>query len=179
MKKVISLIILMIMIIISMPITTNALSTISLKIDGEQTNFTSGQPFIDESNRTQIPVRDAAEAFGADISWRDETKTVEILYLGTKIELPIGQKYMIVNGEKTPIDTEARIKDDRTYLPIRPVFEALSATVRWDGTTNTITVVKNDSDIIINEQEILNSDVITYEEFRDMFEYDGVLLEDA
>lgn len=166
------------MTIITLPINSNALSTINLKIDGEQINFTSGKPYIDERNRTQIPVRDAAEAFGADISWNSETKTVEILYFGTKVELPIGCKYMIVNGKTTTIDTEARIKDDRTYLPIRPVFEALGATVNWDGTSNTIVAVKNDS-ANKYEQEILSFDAITFEDFRDMFKYEGNLIENS
>ena len=40
-----------------------------------------------------------------------------------------------VNG--TPIETEAVIIDDRTYVPLRGVFEAAGATVTWDDETQT------------------------------------------
>ena len=43
-----------------------------------------------------------------------------------------------VNGEK--IETEAVIINDRTYVPLRAVFEAAGAEVSWDGETETASV---------------------------------------
>lgn len=43
-----------------------------------------------------------------------------------------------VNGEE--IDTEAVIIDDRTYVPLRAVFEAAGADVSWDAETETASV---------------------------------------
>ena len=43
-----------------------------------------------------------------------------------------------VNGSK--IDTDAVIINDRTYVPLRGVFEAAGATVSWDGETETAKV---------------------------------------
>jgi len=43
-----------------------------------------------------------------------------------------------VNGK--PIETDAVIIDDRTYVPLRGVFEASGATVSWDGENQKVSI---------------------------------------
>lgn len=43
-----------------------------------------------------------------------------------------------VNGEIINFDNPPVIKDERTLVPVRKIFEALDATVRWDDTTKTV-----------------------------------------
>lgn len=175
MKKLIGFIILFTMIMI--PNYSMASNNINLMIDGVGVKFTEqySQPYVDETNRTQIPVRAAVEAFGAEAEWISATKTVVVKYMETTVELPVGNKYLIVNGNKISMDTEVRINNGRTYLPIRPVFVALGAKVSWDEKTNTIIVDKTG---ITNkfEDEIKESGIISYENFRDMFQYEGTAL---
>jgi hypothetical protein len=57
---------------------------------------------------------------------------------------------IIVNGELIESDVDAYVNDDsRTMVPIRFVSEALGATVSWDSETQTVTVVKDDSTMIL------------------------------
>ena len=53
-------------------------SPITVKIDGEEVNFTDAVPYIDENNRTQVPLRAVAEAFGCDVEWDGEKRAISI-----------------------------------------------------------------------------------------------------
>ncbi|MEE0409579.1 MAG: copper amine oxidase N-terminal domain-containing protein, partial [Clostridia bacterium] len=47
------------------------------------------------------------------------------------------------NGYKEiPLDVQPIIFDDRTYLPLRAVAEAMNADVNWNGNTRTVEIWK-------------------------------------
>lgn len=50
-----------------------------------------------------------------------------------------------------PLNTEvgAVIKDDRTFVPMRAIFEALGAQVEWDGSSQTVTGIKDTTKVSI------------------------------
>lgn len=48
-----------------------------------------------------------------------------------------------LNGNKIAFDQPPVIKDDRTLVPLRAIFEALGATVDWNGESKTITATRN------------------------------------
>lgn len=58
---------------------------------------------------------------------------------------------VVVNGTK--VNAEAKIIDDRIYLPVRAVGEALSADVSWDGQTATANVTTAQAEAGANEIE--------------------------
>ena len=115
---------------------------INIIIDSEEVTFTDayGIPFIDENNRTQVPLRTALEHFGAEVRWVPERYTATVSYEDKVIEVPIGEAYIFVNGVKVYNDTKALIKNGRTYLPLRIVFESLGAEVLWEGETKSVVV---------------------------------------
>jgi len=49
-----------------------------------------------------------------------------------------------LNGEKIFFDVAPQIINERTMVPLRAIFEALGATVDWNGDTQTLTSTKND-----------------------------------
>lgn len=114
-----------------------------VKINDSKVKFTeeSGQPFVDASNRTQVPFRQTLETFGASVSWNQQTQTAIAEMDGIKVEVPIGKNYIIKDGKQITNDTAALVKDGRTYLPIRAVLEAFGANVKWDNATQTVVVV--------------------------------------
>ena len=62
---------------------------------------------------------------------------------------------IIVNGEDLVIpedDTQPFIENERTLVPMRAIFEALGASVNWDGDTKTIVSYDPVSDISITMQ---------------------------
>lgn len=54
---------------------------------------------------------------------------------------------VIVNDKKLNIEQDPLIINGRTLAPLRAIFEALDATVKWDGATQTITSVKGDKTV--------------------------------
>ncbi|MCF6095382.1 fibronectin type III domain-containing protein [Microaerobacter geothermalis] len=115
-------------------------NSVSVSIDGLGIKFPDAQPYINEDDRTMVPVRFIAEArhIEADVSWNPFTRTVTIEKPNsdgktkTIIKLKVGENKGLVNGREVTFDTKAVIKDDRTMVPLRFVVETLGARVFWD-----------------------------------------------
>ena len=60
------------------------------------------------------------------------------------LETDIG---VTVNGQRVCFDTQPRIENGRTLVPLRAIFEALGATVNWDAATQTVTAQRGDTQI--------------------------------
>ena len=69
--------------------------------------------------------------------------------LKEQIILTIGKTEAQVFGETKSNDVAPIIRNDRTMLPARFVAESLGAKVEWDGDTEKVTVIKDDTTIII------------------------------
>ena len=117
-----------------------AAKNVSVDIDKSAVNYTaeSGRPFIDANNRVQVPFRQTLEAIGAEVSWDSGSKTAKAVYEGVTVEAPVGQKYILKDGEKVENDTVAVNMDGRIYLPIRIVLEAFGFSVDWDAESGTV-----------------------------------------
>ena len=104
--------------------------------DGITIEFPDAQPFIDENDRTLIPVRAVSESLGFTVNWEEETGTVSIGpgygYGGRSVFFVIGESRYRVNGDYFDMDTAAVIIDERTYVPIRYVAEAMGMSVVWE-----------------------------------------------
>jgi len=121
---------------------------IAVRIDSVNVEFNDeiGRPFIDENNRTLVPFRAALEAYGADVEWDGTTKTAKGIKGDIIIEIPIGEKHIVRNGEIIESDTAAIVKDGRTYLPIRNVIEAFGSEVQWDESLRTVVITSEPFD---------------------------------
>ncbi|SFH80114.1 protein of unknown function [Tindallia magadiensis] len=120
-----------------------AQTNITIVMDGEPLRFTeaTGRPFIDENNRTLVPFRITLESFGAQVHWDGQNRIATARKNGTTVQVPIGQPFIMVDGERVPNDTQAVIAEDgRTYLPIRKVLEAFGGVVHWQASSQTIFV---------------------------------------
>ena len=54
---------------------------------------------------------------------------------------------VMLNGSPIDFDQPPIIKDDRTLVPLRAIFEALGAAVSWDDATQTVTAVRGDKTV--------------------------------
>lgn len=108
---------------------------VAVKLDGRYLRFDVLPRLIDD--RTMIPVRAVAEAFGAEVGWIDETETVTIDTDETKITMKLGEGFFTKNGKKIDLDVPAREIDGRTLVPARAIAEALDCEVDWDDATQT------------------------------------------
>ena len=123
-------------------------NAIKIKIDGSYV-YPDSDPLI-KNDRTIVPIRAVAEKLGYEVSWDADTRTVTIVSGLDTLKIKIGQKYMDlytqVPGEnyseraRLTLDAPAEIINDRTYLPLRAIGEALGCDVDWDGTNRTVII---------------------------------------
>ena len=115
---------------------------------GQAAGFVSGKAYaldaapIIRNDRTMLPVRFVAEAFGAEVGWDGATSTATVKTEEVEMRITIGASTAIVNGEEVALDSPAFIENSRTYLPVRFVAENLGASVAWNGVTSTATLTK-------------------------------------
>lgn len=141
MKK--SIFILSLILIITMVSAVSfAQGEVVIRIDSSNVVFDNllGTPFIDLNNRTLVPFRVTLESYGAEVNWNSETRTAIAKKGDITIEVPIGENFILKNGEKIENDTAAVIKEEKTYLPIRKVIEAFGSEVQWDEKVKTVVI---------------------------------------
>jgi len=151
-------------------------NVLTVKYNGESIIFPDAQPFVDENDRTLIPVRFVAETMGADVTWDQETQTAVIEQDGITIMVPIGSDTISVtqdgSTETVTMDTAAIISEERTYVPIRFVAEALGAWVSYSDLFNTVQIYRD----VLTPEEItrLHSYYdMTWEEHCEAVDYES------
>jgi len=100
-------------------------------------------PYI-ENDRTMVPLRFISEALGAEVEWVAETRTIHISLEETKISMQIDNKEYTINGETKEMDVAPVIREDRTFVPLRFVSEALNKSVYWNGVTSIVVIAPLD-----------------------------------
>lgn len=133
-------------------------------VDGNLVHFPDQQPYIDQNNRTLVPVRFVSEALGAEVDWKGQKQEVDINHEAKdkQVLLWVGKHDYTVNGVTARMDTQAVLTDQaRVMVPLRFVSEALGADVRWEviagnGTVFTFTLGQSDDEIraIIDEVRV-------------------------
>lgn len=101
-------------------------------------NDDTGYPFVDENNRTLVPLRATMESAGFVVGYDNNAQTAIIITEHDRIEVPIGTNKVYVNNTLKLNDTDAVIKNSRTYLPIRIILESAQYTVEWDENTKSV-----------------------------------------
>lgn len=132
--------------------TVKAQGEIKIKVNGRTVPMDTN-PYI-SNNHTLVPIRFVAEALSADkVLWDEEARNVFIKYGDDTINFKIDSSKALVSGEEVNLKTPARIKNNRTYVPIRFVAENMGAKVEWEESDRVITIEKSDVDIDIPYSE--------------------------
>ncbi len=121
------------------------LKTLKIFLDGSKIEFnaSTGFPFVDQNNRTLVPLRAVLETFGATVSWDSNENMVIAKKEDIRVGIKVGSKFITVNGATIQTDTSAVIKDGRTFLPIRAVMEAFKCDVNWNAYNRSIDIVSS------------------------------------
>ena len=98
------------------------------------------KPFIDVFDRTQAPFRAIGEALGCTVDWSDPERKVTCAKQGFTVEMFIGNDTIWINGKPQVIDTAPQIKEDRTFIPVRALGEALDCYVTWSEPSLTVII---------------------------------------
>ncbi|MBE5938728.1 MAG: copper amine oxidase N-terminal domain-containing protein [Lachnospiraceae bacterium] len=114
-----------------------------IRLDRETMSF-NDKPFIDADGRTQIPVRDFCEQLGCSVTWIPENQKVLVSTVteeenkvnggagGDSFSFIIGERQYTINGTKYDMDTAAQIINNRTYVPLRYLAEAMNYYVAYN-----------------------------------------------
>ena len=113
-------------------LTVETGNAVTVKVDSTDVVFPDAQPFVDENGRTQVPIRAVSEMLDCKVDWDDTSKTATITKEnGDVVKVTLGSDVLTVNNKSSQMDTTAIIKDDRTFIPVRFVAEALGLEVEW------------------------------------------------
>ncbi|MBR5238976.1 MAG: copper amine oxidase N-terminal domain-containing protein [Clostridia bacterium] len=96
-------------------------------------------PYIKE-DRTMVPLRFLTESLGATVGYNAETRGITVTLGDTVMELTVGETTYFLNGEAFEMDCAAEILEDRTFVPVRFVSEALGKAVKWLGTERMVVI---------------------------------------
>ena len=98
------------------------------------------------NDRTMVPMRAIFEELGCEVSWFEEDRLIIALKSPLIISMMIDSTVMPVQDIQTreqkivTLDAAPVIEEDRTFVPVRAVSEALGAEVTWDEETRTVSV---------------------------------------
>ena len=108
---------------------------------------TDVKPYVNGSGTAMVPLRAAANALGIDdssIEWTDgDFRGVTITCNGQTVKIPVGDKYIEIDGIRHETDSGAEVVNGRTFLPIRSLANALGISdsdIGWNGSTGEITI---------------------------------------
>lgn len=162
MKKLISFVLILALAAGCLGLSAFAAQDIRVTVDGKLVTWTDAEPFIDENDRTLVPLRAVADVLGLDVEWdpaarvaqfsRSYTNSDTGIYSTVTMRFPIGSKtaYVTTSWEQgdaaggqtyeVVMDTAAIIASDRTYAPIRYLAETFDCSVSWDASTRTVII---------------------------------------
>ena len=117
---------------------TAAAASIRIFLDDKAVSFAEA-PFI-ENDRVLVPMRGILESLGYSVAWQEESKTVLAEKDEIQISLHPDEKTAIVNGKAVSIDAPAKIRNGRTFVPLRFLAEYSGAEVTWNQSTSSVSI---------------------------------------
>ena len=119
----------------------------SYLISGENKVEIPVPAYINAAGYTMLPLRAVAVALGINennVLWDQSTRTATVMYGSKIINMTYGQKVVYVNGAMIPATAAVEITNDRMFLGLRDLGNALGVTdITWDGATKTATLNGN------------------------------------
>lgn len=120
-------------------------------------------PFIQDGT-TLVPVRFISESLGAKVDWDDKTSTVTFskrdndyidiveMKIGSNLmrisKTPLGPDNPNVDSKEIQLNIPAQIVNDKTFIPLRALSQALDKNVFWDDRG---LIIISDNNNIFNE----------------------------
>ena len=87
-----------------------------------------------------IPLRKCLESIEVQVDYEPLTKTITARNDETTLINVVGENTLNVNGKNIRMDTASIVKDGRTYVPVRFIYEAFERKVTWHPSSRTVIV---------------------------------------
>lgn len=89
------------------------------------------QPFIDDNGRTQMPLRAICDELGFSVDWNENEQKITLSKDNETVIFHLGSNEFSANGTVVKMDTVPMLVNDRTFIPLRFVGEAVGYTVEY------------------------------------------------
>ncbi|HKM02118.1 MAG TPA: stalk domain-containing protein [Sedimentibacter sp.] len=126
-------------------------NSIKLVIDGKKVK-TEVDPYI-SNDRTLVPIRVIAEELDSEVEWDNDNRAVHISKEDIHIVLRIDSHLVEFTNDNettyTMIDVAPQIKEDRTFVPIRLISNALGVGIEWNNDERAVYIDSHDSSEVI------------------------------
>lgn len=140
MKKIISLLLVVGLVLSSATLAFANENEISVYVEGQKVSFDVPPQTIND--RTMVPIRAIFEVMGATVNWDNATQTAICTKDNTVVKMTLNSKIEYINDVPYEMDVAPVIVDNRTLAPARYVAEAFGYFVNWDGNTKSVLINK-------------------------------------
>lgn len=121
---------------------------INVQMNGQPLTFSDAAPEA-VNGRTFVPLYAVTEALGAEVSYNKDTRSVTAVRGGATVTMTLDQSVAAVteNGQTRTVtmDVAPYAKNNRTYVPLAFMADALGCSVGWDQTARTVILVDVDA----------------------------------
>lgn len=105
-----------------------------------------GEPFSAERSPllvdgvTLVPLRDIAEALGAEVSWDDGAKSIKLQKDASEIRITVDSADAAKNGAALRLEAVPRLIGGVAMVPLRFIGESFDTLITWNGDTRTVAI---------------------------------------
>lgn len=86
---------------------------------------------------TFIPVREYAEALGAEVSWDEQLKRAVVVYQGQTVRYSVGSDLIYIGDREVRVSHPVELVNEKTYVPLRAISEGIGFDVQYVGQSRT------------------------------------------
>ncbi|WP_068620145.1 copper amine oxidase N-terminal domain-containing protein [Paenibacillus tuaregi] len=158
--------------ILSMSLPASAApGPISVYLDGSKISFPAGAPYTSQGT-TLVPFRTIFEKLGLQVTWNAKTQTVTGSKEDLTLQLTLGSNRASINGVIQKLSVPPATVKGTTYVPLRFVGEAADAKVDWNEGSGYITIQTAKSTAV--EQEKIRKLLVQVLSCLDKGDYNGL-----
>ena len=150
-------------------------SDIVVEVNGNNIVFEDQQPEIVDG-RTLVPLRGVFDSMGFSVEWDEASRSAKISNSIKDITMTENIKRVTSNTKTIDIDVAPQIIGGRLMIPLRAVAESIDASVNWDSSTRTVSIIYVKADgvdesvnnISMDDQQYMKTIISLREEMKEI-----------
>ena len=121
------------------------ISEVKVQINENLLPFPDKQPFVDDANLLQIPIRALSGKLEYETSWECKGQAIRVILKNSThtFSFTTGERTALLNGEAISLNSTPQLIDQTAYITLRDLAEALGIRIQWDP-NNRIAILNED-----------------------------------
>lgn len=133
-----------------------AMDTPDLFLNGELKDV----QMVLKNSTTLVPLRFCSEELQATVNWKEATQEITIIKGNANVQFTIGSTEYSHNGERKKLLVVPELINGTTYIPFRPLIEALNGVVLYNNENKFINIYDRESEAYEVYKSINSDNVI-------------------